>query len=164
MFGEVVLGLSQGSVSEYLCKPKPWSMLSMKGREPYIKMQLWLEDPLGVEKLRLWEHSHLETRKRPSTSTNPSPSESPPAGALPLPPELKRPKLAGFAPNQLDLFKLWYSQQQVNNPFLNESEADAKSEISVKTSIGKSNNPVQFNVKEDISTDDQPGEPEDLKE
>ena len=133
-------------------------MLSMKGREPYIKMQLWLEDPLGVEKLRLWEHSHLESRKRPSTSTNPSPSESPPAASAIVPE--KRPKL-GFDPNQLDLFKLWYSQQQqVNNPFLNESSIDSKSESI--DSKGKLNDPVQFNVKEDENTE--PGVNEDEPE
>ncbi|XP_041452184.1 homeobox protein cut-like isoform X2 [Drosophila obscura] len=32
IFGEAVLGLSEGSVSELLSKPKPWHMLSIKGR------------------------------------------------------------------------------------------------------------------------------------
>ena len=32
LFGELVLGLSQGSVSELLSKPKTWHMLSIKGR------------------------------------------------------------------------------------------------------------------------------------
>ena len=74
------MGLSQGSVSEYLCKPKPWSMLSMKGREPYIKMQIWLDDAHGVDKLRIWENGLSESRKRRSSSSNcPSPSDSPPA-------------------------------------------------------------------------------------
>ena len=149
-------------------------MLSMKGREPYIKMQLWLDDPLGVEKLRLWEHSHLETRKRPSTSTNPSPSESPPPPSMPpslqaasaliaqgLSPE-KRPKMAfdpklAFDSNQFDLFKLWYSTQ-ANNPFLTDSE-ESKS-ILEQESKRKSNTPVQC-VKED---DSEPGETEELKE
>ena len=53
VFGRVVLGLSQGSVSEIMNKPKPWHMLSIKGREPYIRMQLWLEDPHNVEKLKV---------------------------------------------------------------------------------------------------------------
>ena len=44
LFGEVVLGLSQGSVSELLSKPKPWRVLSIKGREPFVKMQTWLQD------------------------------------------------------------------------------------------------------------------------
>ena len=37
LFGEAVLGLSQGSVSELLSKPKPWHQLSIKGREPFIR-------------------------------------------------------------------------------------------------------------------------------
>jgi homeobox protein cut-like len=42
-----VLGLSQGSVSDMLSRPKPWSKLTQKGREPFIHMQLWLSDQLG---------------------------------------------------------------------------------------------------------------------
>lgn len=55
LFGEAVLGLSQGSVSELLSKPKPWHMLSIKGREPFIKMHLWLLDPQNVEHLKLYQ-------------------------------------------------------------------------------------------------------------
>ncbi|XP_078083578.1 homeobox protein cut-like 2 isoform X3 [Mustelus asterias] len=47
IFGEKVLGLSQGSVSDMLSRPKPWSKLTQKGREPFIRMQLWLIDKLG---------------------------------------------------------------------------------------------------------------------
>lgn len=42
-----VLGLSQGSVSDMLSRPKPWGKLTQKGREPFIRMQLWLQDQLG---------------------------------------------------------------------------------------------------------------------
>uniref|UniRef100_A0AAY4DZ79 Homeobox protein cut-like n=1 Tax=Denticeps clupeoides TaxID=299321 RepID=A0AAY4DZ79_9TELE len=52
LFGDMVLGLTQGSVSDLLARPKPWSKLSLKGREPFIRMQLWLKDPQNVEKLR----------------------------------------------------------------------------------------------------------------
>lgn len=55
LFGEAVLGLSQGSVSELLSKPKPWHMLSIKGREPFIKMHLWLSDPQNVEQLKYYQ-------------------------------------------------------------------------------------------------------------
>jgi len=51
LFGEAVLEMSQGSVSELLSKPKPWHMLSVKGREPFVKMQTWLDDPNGVARL-----------------------------------------------------------------------------------------------------------------
>lgn len=56
LFGEAVLGLSQGSVSELLSKPKPWHMLSIKGREPFIKMHLWLSDPNNVERLKHYQN------------------------------------------------------------------------------------------------------------
>ena len=59
-----MLGLSQGSVSELLSKPKPWHMLSIKGREPFIRMQLWLTDPLNVERLQLLKNERREANKR----------------------------------------------------------------------------------------------------
>lgn len=62
LFGEAVLGLSQGSVSELLSKPKPWHMLSLKGREPFIKMHMWLNDPHNLEKLRLFQSEQKGTQ------------------------------------------------------------------------------------------------------
>jgi hypothetical protein len=46
-----VLGLSQGSVSDLLARPKPWHMLTQKGREPFIRMQMFLESPDACVKL-----------------------------------------------------------------------------------------------------------------
>ncbi|CAF4222856.1 unnamed protein product, partial [Rotaria sp. Silwood2] len=51
VFGEVVLNLSQGTVSEILSKPRPWHVLSVKGREPYILMYSWFHDTGNVQKL-----------------------------------------------------------------------------------------------------------------
>ena len=51
LFGESVLGLSQGSVSDLLARPKPWHMLTQKGREPFIRMKMFLEDDGAVHKL-----------------------------------------------------------------------------------------------------------------
>ncbi|XP_071496876.1 homeobox protein cut-like 1 [Diadema antillarum] len=51
-FGEAVLGLTQGSVSDLLSKPKMWLKLSMKGREPYVRMYLWLQDHDGIAKVK----------------------------------------------------------------------------------------------------------------
>jgi len=51
LFGESVLGLSQGSVSDLLARPKPWHMLTQKGREPFIRMKMFLEDENAVHKL-----------------------------------------------------------------------------------------------------------------
>merc|ERR1719438_750793 len=51
LFGESVLGLSQGSVSDLLARPKPWHMLTQKGREPFIRMKIFLEDETAVHRL-----------------------------------------------------------------------------------------------------------------
>ena len=45
------MGLSQGSVSDLLARPKPWHMLTQKGREPFIRMKLFLDDENAVHKL-----------------------------------------------------------------------------------------------------------------
>ena len=43
LFGESVLGLSQGSVSDLLARPKQFHMLTQKGKEPFIRMKLFLD-------------------------------------------------------------------------------------------------------------------------
>ncbi|KAL1501468.1 hypothetical protein ABEB36_006785 [Hypothenemus hampei] len=68
IFGEAVLGLSQGSVSELLSKPKPWHMLSIKGREPFIRMQLWLQDTHNVDRLQALKNERREANKRRRSS------------------------------------------------------------------------------------------------
>ncbi len=55
VFGEAVLNLSQGTVSEILSKPRPWHSLSVKGREPYIRMYTWYNDTNNVQKLLAWK-------------------------------------------------------------------------------------------------------------
>ncbi|CAG0895356.1 unnamed protein product, partial [Darwinula stevensoni] len=79
IFGEAVLGLSQGSVSELLSKPKPWHMLSIKGREPFIRMQLWLSDPNNIEKLQTLKNERREANKRRRSAPVPDPPT--PSGA-----------------------------------------------------------------------------------
>ncbi|CAH1118355.1 unnamed protein product [Phaedon cochleariae] len=68
IFGEAVLGLSQGSVSELLSKPKPWHMLSIKGREPFIRMQLWLNDTHNIDRLQALKNERREANKRRRSS------------------------------------------------------------------------------------------------
>ncbi|XP_023946113.1 homeobox protein cut isoform X6 [Bicyclus anynana] len=68
IFGEAVLGLSQGSVSELLSKPKPWHMLSIKGREPFIRMQLWLSDTHNIDRLQALKNERREANKRRRSS------------------------------------------------------------------------------------------------
>ncbi|XP_061136176.1 cut-like homeobox 1b isoform X2 [Syngnathus typhle] len=66
LFGETILGLTQGSVSDLLARPKPWHKLSLKGREPFVRMQLWLQDPHSVDKLmdmkRLEKKAYMKRR------------------------------------------------------------------------------------------------------
>ncbi|KAG7283580.1 hypothetical protein CRUP_026507 [Coryphaenoides rupestris] len=77
IFGEKVLGLSQGSVSDMLSRPKPWSKLTQKGREPFIRMQLWLLDQLGQSLTQLPSHSHAQDKSPALAQSSPSPPISP---------------------------------------------------------------------------------------
>merc|ERR1719394_371320 len=81
LFGEFVLGLSQGSVSELLSKPKSWHMLSIKGREPFIRMQLWLNDPGNMDKLLAIKNGQQQDslkRRHPGTGLDSSSDRSSP--------------------------------------------------------------------------------------
>ncbi|KAL8180085.1 UNVERIFIED_CONTAM: Cut-like homeobox [Gekko kuhli] len=87
IFGEKVLGLSQGSVSDMLSRPKPWSKLTQKGREPFIRMQLWLTDQLGQGISQQAGQPHAspgETRSSPSPPPSPSEHEKSPQEPLSL--------------------------------------------------------------------------------
>ena len=46
-----MLGLSQGSVSDLLARPKPYHMLTQKGKEPFIRMKLFLDDETAIHRL-----------------------------------------------------------------------------------------------------------------
>ena len=72
-FGEKVLGLSQGSVSDILARPKSWELLTQKGREPFIRMFLFLNDPNAIK--QLVQTSSTASTSLPTESTyhtNPS--------------------------------------------------------------------------------------------
>uniref|UniRef100_A0A0D9S3K9 DNA-binding protein SATB n=1 Tax=Chlorocebus sabaeus TaxID=60711 RepID=A0A0D9S3K9_CHLSB len=85
IFGEKVLGLSQGSVSDMLSRPKPWSKLTQKGREPFIRMQLWLSDQLGQAVGQQPGASQASpTEPRSSPSPPPSPTEPEKSSQEPL--------------------------------------------------------------------------------
>ncbi|XP_033828595.1 homeobox protein cut-like 2 [Periophthalmus magnuspinnatus] len=77
IFGEKVLGLSQGSVSDMLSRPKPWSKLTQKGREPFIRMQLWLLDQLGQSLSQPPNQGHPQEKSPVTAHSSPSPSPSP---------------------------------------------------------------------------------------
>ncbi|KAG8196388.1 hypothetical protein JTE90_009603 [Oedothorax gibbosus] len=119
LFGEAVLGLSQGSVSELLSKPKPWHMLSIKGREPFIRMQLWLNDASNVEKLQAIKTERREANKRRRNaidSDGPSPhlpcgDPQQPYPMDPLflyPSSAKKPRIL-FSEEQKEALKLAYT-------------------------------------------------------
>ena len=40
-------------MSDMLSRPKPWAKLTQKGREPFIRMQLWLNGELAQNVLPL---------------------------------------------------------------------------------------------------------------
>ena len=86
VFGHYVLGLSQGSVSEILARPKPWRKLTVKGKEPFIKMKQFLSDEQNVLALRT-----IQVRQRGGCwpraclsrlCSQPSPRASPGRGAV----------------------------------------------------------------------------------
>ena len=52
LFAKHVLGLSQGTVSELLSKPKSWDKLTEKGRESYRKMHAWANDEANIMALK----------------------------------------------------------------------------------------------------------------
>lgn len=52
LFAKYVLGLSQGTVSELLSKPKCWEKLTEKGRDSYRKMHAWAYDDQAVMMLK----------------------------------------------------------------------------------------------------------------
>jgi homeobox protein cut-like len=54
LFARHVLGLSQGTVSELLSKPKHWDKLTEKGRESYRRMHQWVCDGGNIAALKAY--------------------------------------------------------------------------------------------------------------
>lgn len=52
LFARHVLGLSQGTVSELLSKPKTWDKLTEKGRDSYRRMHAWVASADQVSALK----------------------------------------------------------------------------------------------------------------
>ena len=84
LFAKYVLGLSQGTVSELLSKPKSWEKLTEKGRDSYRKMHAWCYDENAVLMLK----SLIPKKSELSSSRAPPP---PPPPHHPLPPLPPRP-------------------------------------------------------------------------
>ncbi|VDO87543.1 unnamed protein product [Heligmosomoides polygyrus] len=75
-FGEYVLGLSQGSVSDLLARPKQWSMLTQKGREPFIRMKLFMRDVSNSANKERLDSCETKTSENNSRATSSMPDES----------------------------------------------------------------------------------------
>ncbi|XP_049759513.1 homeobox protein cut-like 1 isoform X7 [Elephas maximus indicus] len=139
LFGETILGLTQGSVSDLLARPKPWHKLSLKGREPFVRMQLWLNDPNNVEKLmdmkRMEKKAYM--KRRHSSVSDSQPCESPSVGidysqgASPQPQhQLKKPRVV-LAPEEKEALKRAYQQKPYPSPKTIEELA---TQLNLKTS------------------------------
>ena len=94
LFGESILGLSQvsqhivplnlgthpfftpqGSVSDLLARPKPWHMLTQKGREPFIRMKLFLDDDTAIHRLVASQYKIVPDKLLRTGAYSGSPSE-----------------------------------------------------------------------------------------
>lgn len=139
LFGESILGLTQGSVSDLLARPKPWHKLSLKGREPFVRMQLWLNDPNNVEKLmdmkRMEKKAYM--KRRHSSVSDSQPCEPAPVGleysqgASPQPQhQLKKPRVV-LAPEEKEALKRAYQQKPYPSPKTIEELA---TQLNLKTS------------------------------
>ncbi|KAM9320812.1 homeobox protein cut-like 1 isoform 1-T1 [Gastrophryne carolinensis] len=139
LFGETILGLTQGSVSDLLARPKPWHKLSLKGREPFVRMQLWLNDPNNVDKLmdlkRMEKKAYM--KRRHSSVSDSQPCEPPPTGldysqgSSPQPQhQLKKPRVV-LAPEEKEALKRAYQQKPYPSPKTIEELA---TQLNLKTS------------------------------
>uniref|UniRef100_A0A4W3IBZ3 One cut domain family member n=1 Tax=Callorhinchus milii TaxID=7868 RepID=A0A4W3IBZ3_CALMI len=139
LFGETILGLTQGSVSDLLARPKPWHKLSLKGREPFVRMQLWLNDASNVEKLmdmkRMEKKAYM--KRRHSSVSDGHGSDSSVAGldysqsASPQPQvQLKKPRVV-LAPEEKEALKRAYQLKPYPSPKTIEELA---AQLNLKTS------------------------------
>ncbi|XP_029105272.1 homeobox protein cut-like 1 isoform X4 [Scleropages formosus] len=140
LFGETILGLTQGSVSDLLARPKPWHKLSLKGREPFVRMQLWLSDPRNVEKLmdmkRMEKKAYMKRRHSSVSESQPAEPGLPGGeGSQSGSPQhqqhqLKKPRVV-LAPEEKEALKRAYQQKPYPSPKTIEELA---SQLNLKTS------------------------------
>ncbi|KAG9348342.1 hypothetical protein JZ751_002077 [Albula glossodonta] len=137
LFGETILGLTQGSVSDLLARPKPWHKLSLKGREPFVRMQLWLSDPRNVDKLmdmkRMEKKAYMK-RRHSSVSESQAGDSSLGAAEFSLggspQHQLKKPRVV-LAPEEKEALKRAYQQKPYPSPKTIEELAN---QLNLKTS------------------------------
>ncbi|KAF6774728.1 hypothetical protein AHF37_06622 [Paragonimus kellicotti] len=78
MFGELVLGMCQASVSDILNKPRQWEVLSPRSRLAYLRLYLWLQQPDRAESIKLAQANHRQRLRNflsDYQSSNPTSSE-----------------------------------------------------------------------------------------
>ncbi|XP_011422371.1 homeobox protein cut-like 1 isoform X4 [Magallana gigas] len=137
LFGESVLGLSQGSVSDLLARPKPWHMLTQKGREPFIRMQIFLEDTEAIPKLVASQY-HIPPDKLMRGRNQPEMAQRRRRSSLEdrsydSPSMPKRPRVF-FTEEQKDKLRMAYNQ----DPYPNQNTIEALANelnVGVKTVI-----------------------------
>jgi CUT domain len=66
-------------VSDLLARPKPWPLLTSKGREPFIRMRLFLDDPEGAVR-RLVATQYKVPAEKLLRSNDAADNEAVPAG------------------------------------------------------------------------------------
>ncbi|TSN21155.1 Homeobox protein cut-like 1 [Bagarius yarrelli] len=141
LFGETILGLTQGSVSDLLARPKPWHKLSLKGREPFVRMQLWLSDPRNVDKLmdmkRMEKKAYMKRRHSSVSDVQPMDSvlmtsDFGPGTSPQHHPQqhLKKPRVV-LAPEEKEALKRAYQQKPYPSPKTIEELA---TQLNLKTS------------------------------
>lgn len=116
LFGECILGLSQGSVSDLLARPKPWIMLTQKGREPFIRMQMFIDDPDAIKKLMANQYKNPNNT---NTNANPSTKLENSTTVIPLAAVIKTEKKSLSQNNLLiqDANKILMKQEFSNNNY-----------------------------------------------
>ena len=58
LFAKRIVGLTQSYVSHMLLRRKPWMTLLPKGREPYVRMQMFVDEPVDAIKQLMAEQSN----------------------------------------------------------------------------------------------------------
>lgn len=113
LFGESVLGLSQGSVSDLLARPKPWHMLTQKGREPFIRMKMFLEDENAVHKLVASQYK-IAPEKLMRTGNYSGNAQLPPGVGKQMPPMHKMMSEMSKMQQEQHLMHMQQMQQHMN--------------------------------------------------
>jgi homeobox protein cut-like len=126
-FGEKILGLSQGSVSDILARPKQWELLTQKGREPFLRMRIFLDDPNAIKQL-------VQTVSTTTTPTTTPSSILLPTFCPPLPPPLPSSIPSSLLTTPSLLSNSTLNGFHANNLLIRDNSTDSQSNILSKDS------------------------------